>query len=95
MASSVTIHGDKGDFHGLVTSKRASCLGHRKVVVYKQKGEVQLPGSDRDVGIDVTKRHGHHARWSLDNTGFRHGDFYAYVRGTDDCKGDFTKTISI
>ena len=93
--SKVTIHGDNGDFQGRVLSERQSCLGGRKVVVYKQKGNVQKPGDDKKIGSDLTERHGDHGDWSIGNSGFRNGDFYAHVTRTDACKGDFSRTISI
>jgi hypothetical protein len=93
--SKVTIHGDNGDFQGRVISTRARCLGGRKVVVYKQLHNQQDPANDNKIGSDITERHGDHGDWSLGNTGFRNGDFYAHVRANDSCRGDFSRTISL
>lgn len=93
--SRVTIHGENGDFQGRVFSERRSCLGHRKVVVYKQKGDVQKPADDKVIGSDTSERHGDHGEWSIGNAGFRNGKFYAHVKRTDECKGDFSRTISL
>ena len=91
----VTIHGQNGDFQGRILSNTQRCLGGRKVVVYKQKGDQQNPFKDNKVGSDTSERHGDHGDWSLGNTGFRNGDFYAHVTRTDACKGDFSRTISL
>lgn len=93
--SKVTIKGDNGDFHGKVFSERRKCLGHRTVVVYKQLHDVQKPSDDKKIGSDTTERHADHGDWSIGNSGFKKGDFYAHVKKTDACKGDFSKTISL
>jgi hypothetical protein len=90
----VTIHGDNGDFQGRIISDRARCLGNRKVVVYKQKGDRQVPSEDKKIGSDISERHGDHGEWSIGNSGFKHGDFYAHAKKNDFCRGDFSKTIS-
>jgi hypothetical protein len=91
----VTIHGLNGDFQGQVQSSKGSCLGGRKVVVYKQLHSSQDPANDNKIGSDISERHGDHGDWSLGNTGFRNGSFYAHVTRTDACKGDFSRTISL
>ena len=94
-ASKVTIKGDNGDFHGKVFSERRRCLGHRKVVVYKQLHDVQKPSDDLKIGSDTTERHADHGVWDLGNSGFKKGKFYAHVKRTDACKGDFSRTITL
>jgi len=91
----VTIHGANGDFQGRVLSDRQRCLGGRKVVVYKQKHDAQDPANDNKIGSDTTERHGDHGDWSIGNSGFRNGKFYAKVTRTDGCKGDFSRTITL
>lgn len=91
----VTIHGQNGDFQGRILSNRQRCLGGRKVVVYKQKGDQQNPFKDNKIGSDTSERSGDHGVWSIGNSGFRNGDFYAHVTRTDACKGDFSRTISL
>jgi hypothetical protein len=93
--SKVTIHGDNGDFQGRVLSDAQRCLGGRKVVVYKQKHDAQDPANDSKIGSDTTERHQDHGDWSIGNSGFRNGKFYAKVTRTDGCKGDFSKTITL
>lgn len=91
--SIVTIRGDNGDYHGRILSKRQGCLGDRIVKVYKQKGDHQRPRRDQVIGKDTSEKDGDHGVWSVGNTGFKHGDFYAKVRRTDSCRGNFSQTI--
>jgi hypothetical protein len=91
----VTIHGMNGDFQGRVLSNSQRCLGNRKVIVYKQKHNTQDPANDNQIGTDITERHGDHGDWSIGNSGFRNGKFYARVTRTDNCKSDFSKTITL
>jgi hypothetical protein len=91
----VTIHGLNGDFQGRILSNRQRCLGNRKVIVYKQKHDTQDPANDNQIGSDISERHGDHGDWSIGNSGFRNGKFYAKVTKTDSCKRDFSKTITL
>jgi hypothetical protein len=93
--SRVTIHGDNGDFQGRIFSDRGRCLGNRRVVVYKQKGDRQDPQFDLKIATDTSERVGDHGEWSVGNTGRKNGDFYAKVRRTDACKPDRSRTISL
>jgi hypothetical protein len=93
--SRVTIHGDEGDFLGRIFSDRRSCLGNRKVIVYKQKGDRQDPSVDLKIATDTSERNGDHGEWSVGNTGRKNGDFYAKVKRTDDCKPDRSRTIRL
>lgn len=93
--SKVTIKGDNGDFHGKVFSERRRCLGHRTVVVYKQLHDVQKPSDDKKIGTDMSERHADHGDWSIGNSGFKKGKFYAHVKQNDSCKGDFSRTITL
>jgi hypothetical protein len=91
----VTIHGDNGDFQGKIISDKGRCLGNRKVVVYKQKGDRQKPSEDKKIGSDISERDGDHGDWSIGNSGFKHGKFYAKAKKNDFCRGDFSKTITL
>lgn len=91
----VTIKGPNGDFQGRVKSDRKGCLGGRTVKVFKQKGDRQNPTNDKVIAKDTSERDGDHGVWSVGNTGFKRGDFYAKVTRTDACKGDYSNTISL
>jgi hypothetical protein len=90
----VTIHGQNGDYHGTILSKRGGCLGDRTVKVFKQKGAGQNPKRDTVIGKDISERNGDHGVWSIGNSGFKHGKFYAKALRTDACRGNYSKTIS-
>jgi hypothetical protein len=91
----VTIKGPNGDFHGKVLSPRARCTGDRKVVVYKQKGKKQEPTTDKKIGSDISERHGDHGDWSIGNSGFKKGKFYAKAKKSPGCATGYSKTIRL
>lgn len=89
----VTITGHNGDYHGKVLSERASCQVGRKVVVYKQKGKRQDPSVDKKIGSDTSSKHGNHGDWSIGNSGFKTGKFYAVARRSTGCAAGASETI--
>jgi hypothetical protein len=94
----IKIRGDNGDFHGRITSTREGCLGGRIVKVYKQKGDHQRPKRDTVIGKDISEKAQRNRLvgiWSVGNTGFKHGDFYAKVRRNASCKLAYSDTISL
>jgi hypothetical protein len=95
-ATTVKIRGSNGDFHGRITSTRKGCLGGRVVKVFKQKGDHQNPKRDKVIGKDTSEKAQRNQLvgiWSVGNTGFKTGDFYAKVRRTDFCKVAYSDTI--
>jgi hypothetical protein len=94
----VKIRGNNGDYHGRITSNRRGCLGDRIVKVFKQKGDRQRPKRDKVIGKDTSERSEINGAqvgiWSVGNTGFKTGKFYAKVRRTDACKQAYSDTIS-
>ena len=91
----VTIKGPDGDFHGKIFSSRNSCLGGRKVTVYKLKGNGYDPAHDQKIASDTSERHQDHGEWSVGNTGFKHGHFYARASRSQGCKPDFSPVITL
>jgi hypothetical protein len=91
----VTIKGPNGDFQGRVLSTNTDCLGDRRVAVFEQLGDTQDPSTDDRIATDTSERNGTVGRWSVGNTGFRDGFFYAKVGRTPECKGDRSKTIEL
>ena len=90
----VNIKGDNGDYYGYVKSSDAgNCASGRKVKVFKQLGSVQDPKSDLKIGTDTAEPNGDKYMWSIGNSGYKHGHFYAKVGKTSVCKGDTSKTI--
>jgi maltose-binding protein MalE len=90
----VNIKGDNGDYYGYVKSIDAdNCANGRKVKVFKQLGSSQDPKHDLKIGTDYAQPNGDKYMWSIGNSGYKHGKFYAKVGKTDYCKGDTSKTI--
>ena len=91
----VSIKGDNGDYYGYVKSSDAgNCANDRKVKVFKQTGNDQDPKHDLKIGTDTTEPNGDKYMWSIGNSGYKHGEFYAKVGKTSLCKGATSKTIS-
>jgi hypothetical protein len=92
--TTVTIKGQNGDFSGTVTSpKLHRCADQRTITVYKQKGSQQDPSIDTEIGSDTSELHGHHGKWSIGNSGFKSGKFYARAAKTPGCRASSSKTI--
>jgi len=91
----VTIGGQDGDYHGRVKSSDAdNCENGRKVKVYKMLGASPSPSTDQKIGTDTAEPDGAHASWSIGNSGFKHGKFYARAGKTDWCSADTSPVIS-
>jgi hypothetical protein len=91
----VTIKGHNGDYYGFVKSDDVDyCANGRKVFVYELKGNGYDPHNDKKIGTDVAQANGDGYMWSIGNSGFKHGDFYSYVKKTSYCKSAFSKVIS-
>ncbi len=95
VATRLTIRGPNGDFQGRVVSSSASCLGDRRVAVFEQLGDEQSPSTDDRIASDTSDQQGDHGEWSVGNTGFRDGFFYAKVGRAPGCRGDRSKTIEL
>jgi hypothetical protein len=90
----VSIKGEGGDYYGYVKSSDADhCANGRKVKVFKQSGSSQDPKHDLKIGTDIAQPNGTKYMWSIGNSGYKHGKFYAKVGKTDLCKGATSKTI--
>lgn len=91
----VNIKGHDGDYYGYVkSSDEGHCADGRKVKVFKQTGHRQNPKHDLKIGTDYSEPNGGKYMWSIGNSGYKQGEFYAKVGKTDYCKGDTSKTIS-
>ena len=94
--STVSILGTNGDYYGYVHSKDEShCENDRKVTVFKQLGSVQDPHVDQKIGSDVAAPNGPDAMWSIGNSGYKSGKFYAKAAKVPGyCKAATSATIS-
>jgi hypothetical protein len=93
--STVSITGSNGDYYGYVHSSDAThCENNRKVTVFKQLGSVQDPHADQKIGTDIAQPNGPDAMWSIGNSGFKSGSFYAKAAKVPGfCKAATSPTI--
>jgi hypothetical protein len=80
----------QGDFYGKVKSSSPTCVEDRKVTVFKQLGATQAPKSDQKIATDNADANG---KWSVGNTGYKSGKFYAKAGKVTGCKAATSKTI--
>ena len=91
--TTVTIRAEGSDYSGTVRSDRpARCADGRRIVVYKQKGDVQSPRTDDKIGMDTAELQGDRYVWSTGNSGI-YGKIYARAGRTEFCKADSSPTI--
>ena len=92
--TTVTITGQNGDYSGTVKSARLHrCAEQRTITVYRQKGAHQNPSVDSEIGSDTAELHGNHAVWSIGNSGFKSGRFYARAAKTQGCSAGTSNSI--
>jgi hypothetical protein len=91
--TTVTITGPNGDFSGKLFSPKRSCLANRTVVVHKLLGNGFDPANDPVIGSDISERSGGHGEWSIGNSGFKHGRFYALAKKSVGCRAGFSPVI--
>lgn len=89
-ASKVTIKGTDGDYYGKVKSSDSDCLANRTVVVYEELGSSPDPKTDQKIGYDTTDFDG---SWSIGNSGYKDGSFYAKVKKSTECGGALSQVI--
>lgn len=74
-------------FHGNVTSKRGSCLGNRKVKLYRSAS-----GSTKQLGQDTTDSSG---KWSIPVKPLSSGAYFAKVSKRGNCKSGKSQVLAI
>ncbi len=91
--TTVTIKGPD-HVYGTIKSSSSSCLGGRKVFIFKQKGSTQNPKVDQKVyGPTTSTRQGSKGVWDAGNPGLGHGKFYAEATKKSGCKAGFSPTV--
>jgi len=75
-------------FHGKLTSPRGSCLGNRKVRMFRERnGKKALLGSDRSNAK---------GKWAIPvGKNLRPGSYYATVARRGNCKGDKSSVLPV
>jgi hypothetical protein len=91
--TSVSITGDNGDYYGYVHSSKSSCESNRKVKVYEMLGSKPKPSQDQKIGSDIAQPNGPDGMWSIGNSGFKHGSFYARATPTSKCAAGISPVI--
>jgi ABC-type glycerol-3-phosphate transport system substrate-binding protein len=90
----VTIEGTGGDYFGYVkSSDQENCENGRKVTVFKMLGSSPNRSVDQKIGSDTASPNGPDAMWSIGNSGYKKGKFYARVGKTPYCAGDISPVI--
>jgi hypothetical protein len=75
-------------FHGKLTSPRQSCLGNRKVKMFRERN-----GKKVKLGSDRSNAKG---KWKIPvGKNLKSGTYYATVTKTRNCKGDKSSTLPI
>ena len=90
----VTIKGTEGDYYGYVKSPDSDCESDRKVNVYKMLGQSPDRQTDLKIGSDIAQPNGPDGMWSIGNSGYKKGKFYAHAPRTTECKGDLSPVIT-
>jgi hypothetical protein len=93
-STDVTIKGQNGDYYGYVHSSKSSCESDRKVNVFKLVGQSPDPSADQKIGSDTSQPNGPDGMWSIGNSGYKKGKFYAQVKKNTECKGDLSPVIT-
>ena len=91
----VTIKGPNGDFSGKIKSSKPKCLGDRKVIVYRIKGNGYDPDNDEVIAKDTSEVVGNRGKWSVGNTGAGPGAYYALAKRSPGCKIGFSVPVQI
>jgi len=92
----VTITPENDGFYGLVSSSHVKqCAKDRKVIILKQLGSSQSPGTDKRVlttTADDPQGNGAYM-WDTGNSGHMKGKFYAHVNRTTSCKAGNSPSV--
>jgi hypothetical protein len=81
--TTVTIHYNGDGFQGKVKSRKAKCIKHRKVKVFRK-------GTAHALYTDTSDSQG---RWNTGNSGPVSGRFYAHTGRVPGCKPGTSETI--
>ncbi|HKP90737.1 MAG TPA: hypothetical protein VJT75_12290 [Thermoleophilaceae bacterium] len=88
----LTIKGPNGDFQGTIKASKRKCMNGRTVHVFMKTDEgPQEIGSDTsELNADKTR-----GRWSIGNSGYKNGEFFAKADPKGNCKPLKSKTITV
>jgi hypothetical protein len=88
----LTIKGPNGDFQGTIKAKKRKCMKNRTVHVYMLTDE-----GAQEIGSDTSELNSDKTRglWSIGNSGYKNGKFYATADGKGSCSPLKSKTITV
>lgn len=90
--TTVTIEAQSGGFFGYVSSKKPNkCANNRTVSLFRLHGTHPDPSHDFKVGTDPAQPNGDRYMWAINTN--QNGHFYARVKGSNRCKGDFSEVV--
>ena len=88
----LTIKGPNGDFQGTIKAKKRSCEKNRTVRVYMvtDQGPQEIGSDTSELNSDGTR-----GLWSIGNSGYKNGQFFAKTGAKGSCKALRSKTITV
>ena len=91
-ASKLTIKGPNGDFQGTIKAKKRKCMKDRTVHVYMLGDE-----GPQEIGSDTSELNSDKTRglWSIGNSGYKNGRFFARADAKGACSALKSKTITV
>jgi hypothetical protein len=88
----LTIKGPNGDFQGTIKAKKTKCMKNRTVHVFMKTDQ-----GDQEIGSDTSELNSDKSRglWSIGNSGYKNGKFYARADSKGSCSSLKSKTITV
>lgn len=88
----LTIKGPNGDFQGTIKAKKKKCMKNREVHVFMLTDE-----GPQEIGSDTSELNSQKTRglWSIGNSGYKNGKFYATADAKGSCTALKSKTITV
>jgi hypothetical protein len=88
----LTIKGPNGDFQGTIKASKKKCMKNRTVHVF-----MKTDAGDQEIGSDTSElnSNGSRGKWSIGNSGYKNGKFYATADGKGRCAPLKSKTIAV
>ena len=88
----LTIKGPNGDFQGTIKAKKKKCMKNREVRVFMLTDE-----GPQEIGSDTSELNSEKTRglWSIGNSGYKNGKFYATAAAKGSCTQLKSKTITV
>jgi hypothetical protein len=88
----LTIKGPNGDFQGTIKAKKTKCMKNRTVHVFMKTDQ-----GDQEIGSDTSELNSDKSRglWSIGNSGYKNGKFYARADSKGSCSSLKSATITV